>query len=119
MTQHLLTALFAGHHGGGLALEVDVWIPADVDSDPMDGSSSELPRHGSGIVVGNRFAAVAAHTKSLAGNGELAGLGLDPTLAHLVISVIQGQDAGGDTGRLFAILVKRCERIRFSPVGRS
>ena len=36
--------LLAGHHGPGLALEVDVRIAADVDGDPLDRAAGEAVR---------------------------------------------------------------------------
>ena len=65
-----------------------------------------MPGHGTGVVVGDGFAAVATDAQALAGDGELAGLGLDPALADLVVAVVEGQDAGGDAGGLLAVLVE-------------
>ena len=87
-------SLFAGHHGDGLAFEVDVRVAADVDGDAVDGAAGERPGHGAGVVVGDGLAAVTADAEALAGDGELAGLGLDPAFADLVVAVVQGQDAG-------------------------
>ncbi len=59
------------------------------------------------VVVGDRLAAVAPDAQALAGEREVAGLGLDPALADLLVAVVQGQDPGGDAGRILAVLVER------------
>jgi len=72
----------------GLAFQVHVQLAADVDRDPSEGAAGERVRLLAGVVAGDR-------------------LGLDPALADLLIPVVQGQDAGGDSGRIFAILTRR------------
>src|SRR5215472_14183626 len=97
----------AGQHGGGLALEVEVGFAADVHGDPLNGATGEPVRVLAGVVVGNGRAAIAADAQALAGELEVAGLGLDPALADLAVTVVQGQDAGGYAGRVLAVLVER------------
>ena len=68
-----------------------------------------VKRHGAvaGVVVGDAGAAVAADAEALAGDHELAGLGLDPALADLRVAVPERQHAGRDAGRILAGLVER------------
>jgi hypothetical protein len=75
--------LLAGEHGGGLAFQVDVRFPADVHGKSPEIPARERPWGPAGIVVGDGLPAVAPDTKALAGETELAGLGLDPPLADL------------------------------------
>src|SRR6201995_5061150 len=100
-------SLLPREHGLGLAFEVDVGVAADVDGDALDRAAGEgvrvLPR----IVVGHRLAAVPADAQALAGQAEHPGLGLDPALADLLVPVVKGQDAGGNTWRVLAVLVER------------
>ncbi|MFF4444485.1 hypothetical protein [Streptomyces sp. NPDC001502] len=72
----------------------------------MKGRAGERPGSGAGIVVGDRFAAVAADSESLARQGEAAGLGLDAALADLAVAVVGAEDAGGDAGRDLAVLLE-------------
>ena len=41
---HAAARSLAGEHRGGLALEVDVRLAADVDGDPVQGAAGERPR---------------------------------------------------------------------------
>src|SRR3954447_11291421 len=50
--------LLARHHRDGLAFEVDVRLAADVDRDAVDGPACEGPWRGTGVVAGDRGAAV-------------------------------------------------------------
>ena len=59
-----------------------------------------------GVVVGDRLAAVAADAEALAGDHELAGLGLDAALADLLVAVVEREGAGRDAGRVLAVLVE-------------
>src|SRR5215472_5007247 len=95
-----------GEHRLGLAFEVEVGLAADVDRDPLDGAAGEPVRRLARVVLGDGRAAVPADTQSLAGQLEGAGLGLDAALADLVVSVVQGQHAGGHAGSLLAVLVE-------------
>src|ERR1019366_8363525 len=96
--------LLAGEHGLGLALEIDIRIPADVDCDSLDRAAGELPRRLTRVVARHRFTAVAADAQTLARQREHSRLGLDAAFADLLVPVIQGQDPGGNAGRIFSVL---------------
>src|SRR4051794_20381645 len=102
MALHEPGPLLAHHCDGRLALEVDVWVAADVDCDPLDGAYGEPVRRDAGVVVGHGFAAVPPHAESLFADHELARLGLDADLADLHIAVVEGEDPGRDTGGVLA-----------------
>ena len=52
--------LLPGEHSHGLAFQVDVGIAADVDRDLLDRAAGERVRVRTGVVTGDRFAAVPA-----------------------------------------------------------
>ena len=70
----------------------------------MQGAAGEPPGRLARVVLGDRFAAVAAHGQPLAGQGEEAGLGPDLALADLAVAVVERQRAArgarGVLGRL-------------------
>src|SRR5205814_2355090 len=109
--------LLAGEHGCGLTLEVDVGVAADVDRDPVDGAAGEGVRVRAGVVVGDRFAAVAADAQALARDREQPGLGLDTALADLLVAVVEGQDAGGHAGGILPVLAERGGKDQILPGG--
>ena len=98
--------LFASEHRGGLALEVDVRLAADVDRDAVDRAACELVGVGARVVVGDRFAAVASDAQPLAGDHELAGLGLDIPLADLGVPVPQREHSDGHARWVLSGLVE-------------
>jgi hypothetical protein len=55
-----ITVLFPGEHRLGFTLQVDIWFPADVDDDAVDGASGECVRVVAWVVAGDWFATVAA-----------------------------------------------------------
>jgi len=59
---------------------------------------------GAWVVVGDRFASVASHAEALAGDRELARLGLDPLLADFRLAVVERQNPGRDAGRVLTVL---------------
>src|SRR3954453_4515536 len=99
--------LLAHEHGDGLALEVGVRLATDVDGNPFDRAAGEAPRHLPGIVPGDAFPGVAPYGESLAGQRELAGLGLDRGLADLLVAVEQRQGPVCDAGWILAGLLER------------
>src|SRR6266516_2497070 len=107
--------LLAGEHGRGLTLQVDVGVAADVDGDALDGAAGEGVRVRAGVVVGDRFAAVAADAQALARDREHSWLGLDPALADLLIPVVEGQDPGGHARRVLTVLVERGRQDQVLP----
>ena len=110
--------LLPGQHRDGLALEVDVGLAADVDGDAVDRAAGERPRRVAGVVVGDRLAAVAPDAQPLAGERELARLGLDAALADLAVAVVERQRAARDAGRVLAVLLEaRPTGSGCSPVG--
>ena len=54
----------------------------------MDRAAGEPPWCLAGVVVGNRFGAVFPDVEPLAGDGELAGLGLDAALPGLLVGTV-------------------------------
>ena len=104
----------------GLALQVDVRLAADVDGDALDRAAGEAPGRVARVVVGHRLAAVAPDAQALAGDRELARLGLDAALADLrgrrgTATGSRWRRAGGSSPSLS----NEADRIRSSPVGRS
>src|SRR3954469_4839647 len=87
-------ALLAGDHCGGFPLQVDVDVAAHVDGDSAQRSTGEQVRRVTGVVVGDRFAAVPADAEAFSGDGELAGLGLDLRFADLPVAVPEAEGAG-------------------------
>ena len=83
--------LFPHDHCCGFAFEVDVRLAADVDGNPFDDAVGEPPGWGTGVVVSDAGAGVPPDGESLAGEGEPAGLGLDPGFADLVVAVAERQ----------------------------
>ena len=71
-----------------------------------------VKRHGcvARVVLGDAGAAVAPDAEALAGDHELAGLGLDAALADLGLAVPEREHPGGDAGRVLAVLVERRRR---------
>jgi hypothetical protein len=59
--------LFAGEHRRCFSRQAHERFPAHVDEDPGDRAASECPRRPAGIIVGDRFPAIAADVESLAG----------------------------------------------------
>src|SRR4051794_24716902 len=101
------TPLLTRHHGDSLALEVHVWLAADVDGDAVDRAAGERIRLLARVVLGDGITAVAADAQALAGDCELAGLGLDARRADRYVAVIERQGAGRHSGRIFAVLLER------------
>src|SRR3954462_10459469 len=97
----------AHEHGGRLTLEVEVRLATDVDGDANDDAAGEVPRQFAGVVVGDAGATVASDAEALAGDHELAGLGLDAAFADLGVVVPERPRPGGDTGRVLSILFER------------
>ena len=62
-----------------------------------------------GVVVGYRLAAVLADVEALAGDGELAGLGLDPGFTDLGRPDVEGE--GALAGIVSPSRSKRAEKI--------
>src|SRR4051794_12250049 len=98
--------LLARHHGDGLALEVDVRLAADVDRDAVDRAAGEAVRRGARVVVRDGVAAVASDAQAVAGERELARLGLDPALADLLVAVEERQRADRHAGRILSVLLE-------------
>src|SRR3954453_7684423 len=101
------SSLLAHEHGDSLALEIGVGLATDIDGYPLDRAPGEAPRHLSGIVPGDAFSGVASHGKSLAGQRELARLGLDCGFADLLVAVVERQGPVCDAGRVLAGLLER------------
>src|SRR5262245_28646652 len=80
----LRARLFARHQGDRLLLEVDERLAGDVDDDLLDRSARERIRPDARVVVGHRLARVLAHVQALPNQREVAGLGHDRALAHLL-----------------------------------
>src|SRR5689334_23035556 len=112
----VLQALFPGEHGSGLAFQVEIWLAADVDRDPLDRAAGKPPGPLAGVVADNGRAAVTADAQALTGQLEVAGLGLDARLADLPVAVVEAQHAGGDPGRIFAVLVDRDGEARLADI---
>ena len=85
--------LLPHEHRLGLALQVPVGLAADVDGDELERPAAEVPGPLSRIVVGDRCHA-APDREAGAADAEHAGLGLDALFAHLLIAVVEGEDAG-------------------------
>ncbi len=94
----MIRGSFPGEHGFGLAFQIEVGLTADVDGHPLDGAAGEPVGPRPGVVAGDGRAAVAADAQALAGEFEVAGLGLDPALADLAVSVVVKMAAPGRTG---------------------
>jgi hypothetical protein len=60
-----------------------------------------------GMVVGDRLAAVAPDVQASPASEKKSRLRLDAPLTDLVVAVVQGEDPGGDAGRVLAVLVER------------
>src|ERR1700689_5114370 len=84
-----VTGSLTHQHELRFALEILVWVAADVDRDPVDGAAGERVRRLAGVVAGDRLARVTAHVEAGAGDGERAELGSDRALADLAVTVIQ------------------------------
>src|SRR4051794_14130672 len=103
----VMTALLlARHHRDGLALEVDVGLAADVDGDARDRAAGEPPRRCAGVVLGDGVGAVAPDAESVAGERELARLGLDPSLADLDVAVEERERPDRHARRVLALLLE-------------
>src|SRR4051795_6161069 len=100
-------ALLTRHHRRRLALQVHVWLAADVDGDAVERAAREPVRRGAGVVVGDGVAAVASDAQPLAADRELARLRLDLALADPDVPVEQRQRAGRHAGRILARLLER------------
>src|SRR3954447_27000525 len=100
-------ALLTRHHRHGLALQVHVWLAADVDGDAVERAAREPVRRGAGVVVGDGVAAVASHAQALAADRELTRLGLDAALADLDVAVVERQRADRHAGRVLPLLLER------------
>src|SRR5271157_2348875 len=72
-----LRCLVALHHRDGFFLVVDVGLARDVHADVDDRAAGERPGLAAGVVHTDRRAAVPADVQPLAGEVELAQLGLD------------------------------------------
>jgi hypothetical protein len=88
----------AEHHRDGFAFEVDVGLAADVDRDAVDRAAGERPGHRAGVAGGDGIAAVAPDAEPVAGERELARLGLDAVLANLDADVEERQRADPTPG---------------------
>src|SRR3954454_19643193 len=102
----VISVSFPGHHGDGLALEVDVWVAAHVYGDAVDRAAGELVRRVARVIVGHGLAAVTPDGQALAGDRELAGLGLDTGFTDLLVAVVERQHPGRDAGRVLAVLLE-------------
>src|SRR3954452_18515668 len=98
--------LLARHHRDGLAFAVDVRLAAAVDRDAVDGPACEGPWRGTGVVAGDRVAAVSSDAQPFPTQRELARLGLDPPLADLDVAVEQRQRPDRHSGRVLALLLE-------------
>src|SRR3954467_4695196 len=96
----------AHEHGGRLTLQVEVRLATDVHGDANDDAAGEVPRQFAGVVVRDAGATVASDAEPLAGDHELAGLGLDAAFADLRVVVPERECPCRDTGRVLPFLVE-------------
>ena len=82
--------LLPHEHQGGLAFEVDVRFAAHVERDAVDGAAGERERRCAGVVLGESLARIAAEAQGCPRDRERAELGLDSTLADLLVGVSIG-----------------------------